>query len=391
MEKRELERIGGEAEFLVLAKEGTVKDAYFISTAPVRGFERLLKGKSPIFALQAVMRICGICFSAHGIASVEAIEEAIGILPPPNGRNAREALGLLNRIQSHLLHLMLLTPDLVEDGGRIMYGEIELLNKISNLLQKLGGAPTHPPFLVIGGVERLPEEGELGRMVENLRELKEEFLSLWRDLLDCADGSDALAALREKEYAPDFLATHLFYGDRYNLDVDSVEVLHYHEFRGEDAPEEAKMSTSMVALYRGRPVEVGPRARLSLYRDFSDRSLWGLQAARMVEITMAIDRVISLIEEIDPREPCKTERLVFKRGRGIGVYEAPRGTLIHKVALGPEGRIIDYQITVPTEFNIPHMEGACRGLSSGMADLVPRIYDPCIPCATHVMEVGENA
>ena len=106
---------------------------------------------------------------------------------------------------------------------------------------------------------------------------------------------------------------------------------------------------------------------------------------------MAIDRVISLIEEIDLREPCKTERLVFKRGRGIGVYEAPRGTLIHKVALGPEGRIIDYQITVPTEFNIPHMEGACRGLSSVMADLVPRIYDPCIPCATHVVEVGENA
>jgi len=82
----DLQRIGGEAELIVYDDGGVVRQAYFITIAPVRGFEKIVKGKNPVFAVNAVMRICGICHAAHGIASAEAIEDAMGVSPPANGR-----------------------------------------------------------------------------------------------------------------------------------------------------------------------------------------------------------------------------------------------------------------------------------------------------------------
>jgi len=73
----DLFRIGGEAKYLVYTKNDIAINAFFISRAPVRGFERLVRGKNPLFVVEATMRICGICHAAHGIASVEAFVEDI--------------------------------------------------------------------------------------------------------------------------------------------------------------------------------------------------------------------------------------------------------------------------------------------------------------------------
>jgi coenzyme F420 hydrogenase subunit alpha len=151
--RKDLQRIEGEAEFIAYASKEKIVDAYFVSLAPIRGFERIVKGKNPVFAINAAMRICGICHAAHGIASVSAIEDALGIAPPSNGRVIREILGLLNRIQSHVTHLILITPDILskEFTRGILVKEVALLNKVSDLLARIGGAPTHPPNIVIGG------------------------------------------------------------------------------------------------------------------------------------------------------------------------------------------------------------------------------------------------
>ena len=162
----ELSRIGGEAEYIVYSRDGIIVDAYFVSRAPVRGFETIVKGKNPLFVIEAVMRICGICHAAHGIAAAEAIEDAIGIAVPANGRLLREAIGLLNRIQSHLTHLILVTPDIIGKQflGETIVSEIKLLNQVNELLTKLGGSPTHPPYITIGGVEKTPSNKLLGEL-----------------------------------------------------------------------------------------------------------------------------------------------------------------------------------------------------------------------------------
>lgn len=136
----------------------------------------------------------------------------------------------------------------------------------------------------------------------------------------------------------------------------------------------------MLALYDGEYVEVGPRARLKSYRNFSFHGMMGLQIARLEEITLAFKRIEEILKEIDINQPVKTEGFMFRKGKGVGVYEAPRGLLIHRVSLNEEGRVENYSIIVPTMFNIPLMEKT-------NSEMGIRLYDPCIPCATHCVEV----
>jgi len=70
---------------------------------------------NPVFVINAAMRICGICHATHGIASSEAFEDAMGIMSPYNGLLLREVIELVNRIQSHILHLILMLPDIASN------------------------------------------------------------------------------------------------------------------------------------------------------------------------------------------------------------------------------------------------------------------------------------
>ncbi len=392
MQRQVLDRIGGEAVFIVFASNGVASDAYFVSKAPVRGFEKLVRGKNPVFVVNAVMRICGICHAAHGIASTEAFEDAMGISPPRNGRLLREAIGLINRIQSHLLHLTLLLPDIYPRDELLGFTvkTIKLYNKATELLGILGGAPTHPPYLVIGGVAKTPSDKVIVKITDELEKFNEEFVALREDVERKALESPRIKPLLEKEYYPEMLATHLFYGDRFNINPSKIRVVRYEEYRGGNLPKEAEENTSMIALYEDRIVEVGPRARLSIYKGFDGKTLWDLQLARFMEVEIDVLQINRLLERIDPHDESSTKLLTYRPGKGLGVYEAPRGILIHRVELDDNGRVSDYKIIVPTMFNIPHMEIGVKGLPSSIADLVPRIYDPCIPCATHVVEVDKN-
>ena len=94
--------------------EGIVNKAYYPNTTPVRGFETMLKGRPASFAPIAVMRICGICQATHGIASCEAIENAIDCEIPKDGMLLRELVGLGNRMHSHPLHHLLTADDFIK-------------------------------------------------------------------------------------------------------------------------------------------------------------------------------------------------------------------------------------------------------------------------------------
>ena len=349
---KEVARIGGEAKII---KDG---DFLFIPTAPVRGFEKMVEGKSPIFVIEAVMRICGICHAAHAIAACEAFEHAFGIYPPRNGLLMREAIGLLNRIQSHLLHNIMILPDLTKNTDDALNLTLETLERINKIIADLAGAPTHPNKLVIGGIAKDINEKILDRNIEWLKEAEKIFNEL-REM--------EINWLRKgEETQQKYMATHLFYGDRYAIDLDKIKIQPYEK------------SSAMIAMYGNDFVEVGPRARLKIYRNFSFGGIYGLQMARIEEIKLAFLRIKEIFEEIDVEEPLRTEGFFFRKGKGIGVYEAPRGTLIHKVVVNEEGRVEEYKIIVPTMFNIPLMNKTGD-------ELGVRMYDPCIPCATHEM------
>ncbi len=370
IELKEVVRICGEGK--VILKDNT---SWFFPTAPIRGFEKIVEGKSPIFIVEAVMRICGVCHASQGIASCEAIEDALGIFPPANGLLAREVIGLLNRLQSHLFFNLLIVKDIIkqEHQSKVIEITLESLTLVSKMLQELGGAPTHPNRLTVGGIsknwsEKIIEINQ--KSIQKLKALCEDLISL--ELNENHWTSLALKA-KDTEFDSDYLATHLYYGDRYAINPVDIQLDFYDKTLNTD---KGTIATSLIAKYKEKFIETGPRARLRTYKNFQDKSLMGLQVARLQELPLAINRIQKILEDIDPQRPFKTEGFILRRGKGIGIHEAPRGTLIHKVILNDEGRVEKYQVIVPTMFNIPLM------VRSG-SEFGIRLLDPCVPCATH--------
>lgn len=98
-----LTRIEGHLKVEAVVENRTVVDARLEGTL-YRGFEQILVGRNPVDAVQITQRFCGVCPTPHAIASSQALENAFGIMPPPNGRIIRNIMQGANYIQSHILH-----------------------------------------------------------------------------------------------------------------------------------------------------------------------------------------------------------------------------------------------------------------------------------------------
>jgi ferredoxin hydrogenase large subunit/hydrogenase large subunit len=107
-------RIEGHLAFRTEIENNQVVKAYS-SGEMFRGFEIILKGRSPMDAQQITQRICGVCPISHGTASILAQDMAYGITVPENGRLMRNIMLAANYIQSHLIHFYHLSaPDFVD-------------------------------------------------------------------------------------------------------------------------------------------------------------------------------------------------------------------------------------------------------------------------------------
>ena len=96
-------RIEGHLRIEVEIKDGKVVDAYSAGTM-VRGFEKILKGRDPRDAWAFVERACGVCTTVHALASVRAVEDAIGITVPPNAELVRNLMFCAQYLQDHVVH-----------------------------------------------------------------------------------------------------------------------------------------------------------------------------------------------------------------------------------------------------------------------------------------------
>jgi len=304
-------------------------------------------------------------------------------MPPRDGLLLREAIGLINRAQSHLLQEIMVLPDMLKKPVRekIFRKLVKLFNDVCSLLLKVGGAPTHPSFLTIGGILKKPAEASFNEAENLIKGIVKEYSEVKDILLDESNWTELFTSLNEIDVSVDKLVSHFFYGDRYNIEVEGITTLRR---SGSDVYRE---STSNIALYKGKVVEVGPRARLEVYFFKKMKGLSGIQKARIIETDLVLRRVDEILSEVDISAPLRARELVFGKGAGVGVYEAPRGVLVHKVELNEEGRVKKYEIITPTMFNIPVMEKAVTMVSLNAVETIPRIFDPCIPCSTHLIRV----
>jgi len=479
---------------------GRVSQA-FSSGEMFRGFEVLLRGRSPMDAQQITQRICGVCPISHGTASILAQDQAYGVSPPPGGRLVRNLILAANYIQSHLIHFYHLAaldfvdvtavldyqgrdPALVAlkawiksqveakvtypaapflpryEGAYLGQAELnlgavkhylealEMRTKAHKMVALFGGKAPHATALVPGGVTEQLTARNLAAYRAMLDEL--------RTFIDQAYLPDVAAVAQA---FPDYFATgrgcgtFLAYGvfpendgrtemllpggvltgeGLKELRVEAVtEQVKYSFFssasnlppaqgRTEPAPDKAGAYSWLKApRYDGRPMEVGPLARILVAYTRGDRpevtrlvdgllnqlgakpeallSVMGRHAARALECKLVADRAAAWLDQLGPGQPTFTEFTIPRTGRGQGLTEAPRGALGHWLEIHGH-KIANYQCVVPSTWNcsprddagVPGpVEQALAGTPIADPDnpleavRVIRSFDPCLACAVH--------
>ena len=158
---------------------------------------------------------------------------------------------------------------------------------------------------------------------------------------------------------------------------------------------------------------VGALARLNLNKDalhastkrdaasavarFPSTNIFHNNLAQAIEMLHAIDTSIDLIHQYEAK-PETSVTPGFKEATGMGIIEAPRGTLFHKVEMTADGKVKKSHVIVPTGQNQIGIERAIHDWVAVNTDKskeelsfeiqkIIRAYDPCMSCATHFLTI----
>lgn len=422
-------RVEGNADIRIEIENGIVKSANFM-VHDFRGFERFLKDRRVEFIPHLVSRICGLCSASQQIASLRAVEDALDIDVHSSVRALREIALLGERIGSHSLSYFYLSmPDLLGVSGgifEIMKSHPEISREAlamrkagQDILQLIAKRSVHPVSMGVGAFLNAPGSTDIDQVREIANNVMESSLRL------IAETAVPDATNGRIPFPDDIPVHHLVYGgitgaDRFQILTREGKV--NYEFERADFEEKigemvSEWSFAKLPYLRelGFPEGIlltGPLSRaysdrgflkdpeiadLALARHLTDTGNLNLESydiCRLLEIYQAAKRVIALTENLDldyEPEPVKLDH----DGYGVGVVEAPRGTLVH-VYLVSNGLIKRMQLFVATQFNNAYINLLLKDLAAGHAKgdslteegekligRCVRIFDPCLSCATH--------
>jgi len=442
-------RIEGHAKVTIrMAENGTVDHAY-LHINEFRGFEKFCEGRM-VFEMPLITpRICGICPVSHHLASAKAGDEVMGCPPPRTASLLRELMHMGQVIQSHGMHFFELAgPDLLlgfdsDPATRNVVGLLAadpaLTVKAVNLrkfgqeiIHTLGGRRIHPVFAVPGGVNKslYPEERDtiLKELDESIRTI-EVGLSIMKDWAE-KNAEDinkfgvfdtGYFGMVTPENGLELYEGNIRLIDREGKQLECFDRRDYLDYIAEHVE---SWSYLKFPYYKklGYPqgvYRVGPLGRLNI-ADKIDTPLADAELkifksigngrpvnqtlyyhyARLIETLFAAERVAVLLDDPDimSNETLNTKH-DFK-GHGVGVIEAPRGTLIHDYHCKTNGQVERVNLIVSTGHNNWAMSEAVdsvaktyiRGpeVKEGMLNRVEaaiRAHDPCLSCSTHA--IGE--
>jgi len=440
-------RIEGHARIsLQLGDGGEVEDAKFHLTQ-FRGFEKFCEGR-PYREMPALTaRTCGICPVSHLLASNKACDDLLAVAIPATAEKLRRVMNLAQIVQSHALSFFhLSSPDLLlgwdaDPASRNIFGVmvqdpqlakngIRLRQIGQTVIEILGGKKIHPTWVVPGGVnEPLSAEKRdaiLGMLPEGLDIAKETyafFKTLVPKFKDEAKHFGMMPTMFMSLISPKGQLEHydglLRIKDANGRIVeDMVPPTDYPRIIGEAVEDFSYMKFPYYKPrgYPGGIYRVGPLARLnnadSCGTPFADVALaefhmlqedsgpvassFHYHYARLVEIIYGLEMMQRLLKDPHILDTKVRARARGNRFEGIGVAEAPRGTLMHHYKIDDEGLITWVDLIIATGHNNLAMNQSIRqvadayvdgnNLSEGMlnrVEAVIRCYDPCLSCASH--------
>ncbi len=439
-----------------LDKAGNVAQAYF-QVPDFKGFEKFCEGRAAEEMPTLTQKICGVCPTAHHIAGVKALDDLFGVAPPPAARAIRELMHTAFVFEDHLLHFFylggpdILVNDTVRRSKRNVFGALEAVGEVFGsqairmrksvraIIAMLGGSALYPVCGLPGGVSQ-PISGQTRSAIAVTAT---EALSFARQLLavfhtKVLKNRQFIAMARSRMFSLNTYYMGLVDGNgRINFYDGTIRVVDpdgrpLAEFNGgnylDHLQERIDNHSYMKILYlkaigwqgyaegAGSGLyRVGPLARLNasdgmatpLAQNEYERLFDAVGQkpahntllyhwARLIEVLYAAERMVELAATPELTEPHVRNLPTESPAEGVGVCEAPRGTLIHHYRTDEQALVKHVNLVVATQNNAGairlSVEKAARGLIKNgrvtdkllnHVEMAYRAYDPCLACATH--------
>ena len=440
-------RIEGHAKISIyLDDAGNVTDAAF-HVVEFRGFEKFCEGR-PFSEMPGItQRICGICPISHLLASAKAGDVIMAVAIPPAAEKLRRLINLGQLIQSHALSFFHLSaPDfllgwdtppekrnvfgIVAEHPNLARAGIRLRQFGQEIIEALGGKKIHPPWAVPGGVRSaLTEEGraKIRNWLPEAFATSKIALALFKKILEKHEREAQVfgnfPSLFMGLVGPDGEWEHhggklRFMDSSGSIVADQIDAQNFKDFIGE-----ATQATSYLKSPYYKPLgypdgmyRVGPLARLNICKSIgtplADAELKQFKKlghgavtssflyhyARLIEILACVERVEKYMDDPDLSSGDLRADAGINKLEGVGVSEAPRGTLFHQYAVDRNGLITKVNLVIATGQNNLAMNQTVaqiarhyvRGteIPEPMLNRVEhgiRCYDPCLSCSTHAV------
>jgi len=440
-------RIEGHAKVTIRMNEDGSVDHAYMHVNEFRGFEKFCEGRM-VFEMPFITpRICGICPVSHHLAAAKAGDAVMGCPPPRPASLLRDLMHMGQVIQSHGMHFFELAgPDLLlgfdhDPATRNVIGLIQTnpalalravnLRKFGQeIIRILGGRRLHPVFAIPGGVNKSLKPDERDTILAGLDEAIETTqigLGLIRDWAEKnMEDINQFAVLRTGYMGmvtPDN-GLELYDGQIRLISPDGVELEKYDGANYLDYIAEHVENWSYLKFpyYKklGWPngvYRVGPLGRCNtsdlIHTPQANEELKrfkGLNGgkpventlyyhyARLIEVLFCLENVHVLLDDPDIMSTDILNTRQDFKGEGVGVIEAPRGTLFHHYWAEPSGQITRVNLIVATGHNNWAMTNAVDSvaktyitgpvITEGLLNRVEaaiRAHDPCLSCSTHAV------
>jgi NAD-reducing hydrogenase large subunit len=446
-------RIEGHAKVTIHIREDGQVDHAYLHVNEFRGFEKFCEGRLVFEMPSITSRICGICPVSHHLAAAKAVDAVVGAAPPRPASLLRELMHHGQIIQSHGMHFFHLAgpdlllgfdadPDLRNVVG-VIQADPELALKAINLrkfgqeiIRVIGGRRINPTFAVPGGVNKALAVAErdtiltgideaIGTIQAGLRVFKTWAADNQADVEKFAVFPTGYFGMVTPNNSLELYDGDIRLIDNKGQELEKFDGRHYLDYISEHVEDWSylkfpyyKKSGWPAGVYR-----VGPLGRLNVADQIdtplanAELQIWkslnhGLPVentlyyhyARLIEALFATEKTRLLCEDPDitSRDILNTHQDF--QGEGVGVLEAPRGTLFHHYWTNKHGQLQRVNLIVATGHNNWAMSKAVDSVAKTYINSAPqringsvdegllnrveaavRAYDPCLSCSTHAV------
>ena len=416
-----IEKIEGEARLNFSFDTNKKIDFVDIEFFSTRNIENILQDKPALDALVINPRVCGICGHAHLLATVKALEDCYqNIKIPKNAQILRELTLNFELIQNHFKWFYLTVLPLFGYKQHLLKATLPS-QTIAKAIATVGGQYPHTSYAIVGGVvcdisamDIIKIESYIDEVISyfenNIVVAKSEEFSecnnVEKIMIKDGDLPKILLDIKEKswEYVGKSYDRFITFGENsYFQSGKSIKTRVSKNLNTDDVKEQLNQNShAKNVTYKGKYYEVGPLSRAMLkktplikdaHRRYGD-SIFSRILSRVCEIPQLLKHSKKLLQEIELNQPFYIEPktdISKISACGIGIVEAARGSLIHKVEL-EKGIIKNYEIITPTQWNLSNGEKKNLGISQkamigesniSLAEIIFKSFDVCSVCTTH--------